>query len=395
MVTGQRKHLEPEMAPEAPTPQPHLPRFGNRRWRWLDERLGLSALSYPVPTHANSFWYTLGGITLFGFGFLIVTGIYLAQFYHPHPAQARESVIAIRDVAPLGDFVRSLHVWLASLVTITAFLHLLRVFVTASYKRPREVNWLVGVALLAVTLGFVFTGSILRWDQEAWEALQHNREAAALLGNIGTWFTAEFAASVPILERLYLAHVSLLPVLFFLLLVVHFFLVKRHGISARPVVADAGKAPGGIVPPQQLRGRFNDHLRMMAGYGLITLALASVLAVIFPAEIGAVTDPTVEVTKPAWMFYWLYAFEGPFGVSGILYAGILVFGLLLLIPFLDFRPWRSPGRRRVPLAVAALVLIGMVVLSLYVWLSPTQEHIEDVSRIDWPAPVAVEAGEWG
>ncbi len=101
-------------------------------WRWLDERLGVSALSYPVPDHANSLWYTLGGITFVGFIVLILTGVYLAQFYHPHPAQARESVLYIRDVAPIGDLVRGIHVWLASLVMLTAFLHLLRVFATDS-----------------------------------------------------------------------------------------------------------------------------------------------------------------------------------------------------------------------------------------------------------------------
>ena len=89
-------------------------------------------MSYPVPDHANSLWYTLGGITFVGFIVLILTGVYLAQFYHPHPAQARESVLYIRDVAPIGDLVRGIHVWLASLVTLTAFLHLLRVFATDS-----------------------------------------------------------------------------------------------------------------------------------------------------------------------------------------------------------------------------------------------------------------------
>lgn len=346
-------------------------------WAWLDERLGVSALTYSVPAHANSLWYTLGGITFVGFVFLILTGIYLAQFYHAHPAQARASVLYIENAAPLGDLVRGVHVWLATLVTITALAHLVRVFLTASYKRPREINWLVGVALLAVTLGFVFTGSVLRWDQEAWEALQHNTEAAALIGNLGTWFTPEFAASTPILERLYLSHISLLPALLFVLLVLHFFLVKKHGISALPSQADVGEAPSGILPREELRGRYSEHLREMAGYGLVLLALAGALAVIFPPAIGEGADPTMEITKPAWMFYWLYAFEGPFGVRGILYAVLIFFGLLVLVPFVDVTRWRSPQRRRVMLAIGALVVLAMVALSLYVWLTPTAEHLEE------------------
>lgn len=356
-------------------------RTGGGLWGWLDERLGLSALSYPVPTHANFIWYTLGGITFIGFVFLILTGIYLAQFYHPHPAEARESVLYIQDAAPLGDLVRGIHVWLATLVTITAFLHLLRVLATGSYKRPREVNWLVGVALLAVTLGFVFTGSVLRWDQEAWEALQHNIEAAELFGNLGTWFTPEFAAVVPILQRLYLTHISLLPVLLFILFVLHFFLIKKHGISALPAQADAGEAPGGVLPKERLNGSYREHLRKMAGYGLALLALAGILTVIFPPAIGEAADPTMEVTKPAWMFYWLYAFEGPFGVRGILYAGVIFFVLLALVPFIDFTPWRSPRRRRIVLAVASVVVLAMIALSLYVWLSPVEEHLEEASLL--------------
>jgi ubiquinol-cytochrome c reductase cytochrome b subunit len=364
-----------------PRPQASPARTESSFWGWLDERLGVSALTYPVPAHANSIWYTLGGITFVGFLVLILTGIYLAQFYDAHPAQARDSVLYIRDVAPLGDFIRGVHVWVASLVTITAFLHLLPVFATASYKRPREANWLIAVALLAVTLGFVFTGLVLRWDQEAWEALQHNTEVAELLGNLGTWFTAEFARSTPILERLYLTHISLLPVLLFILLVLHFFLIKKHVISALPAQADAGEAPGGVLPKERLSARYREHLRKMAGYGLTLLGLAGILVVIFPPAIGAVADPSMEVTKPAWMFYWLYAFEGPFGVRGILYAAIIFFGLLVLVPFVDFSPWRSPGRRRVALAVAVVVLLAMVALSLYVWLTPSQEHLEEASRL--------------
>ena len=368
MATEQSASLYPGAAPG---------RTGGGIWGWLDERLGLSALAYPVPPHANSLWYTLGGITFVGFVFLILTGIYLAQFYHPHPADARASVLYIQDAAPLGDLVRGIHVWLATLVTITALLHLLRVFATGSYKRPRELNWLVGVALLAVTVGFVFTGSVLRWDQEAWEAIQHNIEAAAFLGNLGTWFTPEFAANVPILERLYLTHISLLPALLFVFFVLHFFLVKKHGISALPAQADAGEAPGGVVPATRLTGRYRDHLRQMAGYGLLLIGLAGMLAVVFPPAIGETADPSVEITKPAWMFYWLYAFEEPFGVRGILFAGIIFFGLLILIPFVDRAPWRSPRRRRLMLAIGALVAAALVALSLYVWLTPTQEHLEE------------------
>lgn len=272
--------------------------------RALDERLGLAALRYHVPTHANTLWYTLGGITFLGIIVLVITGVWLAQYYNPDPVGARASVLFIQNRAPLGDVVRGIHVWTTYLVVITAALHLIRVFVTASYKIPREANWLVGLALLALLLfGGVFTGTILRWDQEAYEAMVHNMEAANLLGAIGGFFSHGFTTSVAMLPRLYVAHVSIAPLLLALLLVVHFFLVKVHGISPTPAQADAGETPGGRLPKERQTARYTTHLRLMVGYGLALLGLAGFLGVLFPQPIGPAPDPTIEVTKPPFVFY--------------------------------------------------------------------------------------------
>jgi len=177
----------------------------------LRERFGLDGLAYPVPEYANSIGYLLGGITLAGFLILFVTGIYLAQFYHPHPADAHASVVAIITGVPIGDLVRSVHFWTAQIVTLTVLLHMLRVLFSGSYKRPREVNWYVGLGLLAVTLGLVFSGSVLKFDQEGLEALQHNSEAAEVIGALGGWFSAEFSRTVPLLTRLFDA-LTLVPI---------------------------------------------------------------------------------------------------------------------------------------------------------------------------------------
>ena len=107
---------------------------------WLADRLGVSALRYAVPSHALTFWYTLGGITFVGIVVQVLTGLWLAQYYNPGTAGARESVIYIQNIATLGDVVRGIHVWAAYLVVSTAVLHLLRIVVTAAYKVPREVN---------------------------------------------------------------------------------------------------------------------------------------------------------------------------------------------------------------------------------------------------------------
>ena len=343
---------------------------------WLDDRLGLSAIRYAVPAHANTLWYTLGGITFIGIVVLILTGVWLGQYYNPDPTGARESVIFIQNEVPLGDVIRGIHTWTAYLVVITAALHLIRVFVTASYKIPREVNWLVGLALLGLLLfGAVFSGTILRWDQEAYEAMVHNMEAVTILGGLGGFFSDAFTTSVSMLARLYITHVSVVPLLILLLLIAHIFLIKHHGISPTPAQAEAGEAPGGRLPKEKQTGHYPTHLRLMVGYGLALLGIAGMLGVVFPQPIGPAPDPTLEVTKPPFVFYWLYPFENWFGVSGIIYAAVVVFGLLAILPFVD-RSSRYSLRRRPIVAALGLVLLVMVLaLSVMTALAPTARHL--------------------
>ncbi len=342
-----------------------------RFWEVLDERLGLSALSYPVPEHANTLPYMLGGITLFGFVILILTGIYLTQYYNPDPGQAHDSIIYIVQRAPLGDFLRGIHYWTSSLVMITVLLHLLRIFFTGAYKRPREANWLVGVSLLAITIGFIFTGTLLKWDQEAYEAMLHNMAFSQLLGGMGTWFSQSFTLSVPMLARLYAVHIAALPALFLILIAGHLMLVKYHGISPRPT-AEARAGTWG----KEGAGRFSAHLRRMGGYGLWLLVLAGALALIWPAPLGYAPVPGAEVTKPPWIFLWLYAFENWVGTAGLLWPPLALFTLLALVPFLERSPYLAPRRRPVALALGTVLLSLLIWLSLNVALTPPMSHIQ-------------------
>ena len=346
-----------------------------RAWQAIDERLGISALAYPVPAHAHGIGYILGGITFFGFVILAVTGVWLAQFYHPTPATARESVVYIMNVAPLGDVVRGIHFWVANIVMATILLHMGRVFVTGSYKRPREANWLIGLGLLGVTLGLIFTGTVLKWDQEGYEALTHNVEAGDLLGAIGFWFSSDFTASLPIIGRLYIAHIIILPAIGFLLLIAHFLLVKRHGISSRPAEADAA-LEGGPVPARG-GSTFTAHLVRMTGFGLIMLAVATVLSLVSPAGLGPRPIPGTETTKPPWMFLPFYPFEDWFGLAALLWVPALLFGALALLPFVDRSQYRSPRRRRVVIGIGALVAVGLVALVVYAAVTVPQAHVQE------------------
>lgn len=343
----------------------------NSFWKVIDERLGLGGISYPVPEHANTLPYVLGGITLFGFIILAVTGVLMAQFYNPDPANAHNSVIYIITQVPFGDFIRSVHFWTANLVFITILLHLIRVFVTGSYKRPREANWLVGLGLLGVTMGFVFTGTVLKWDQEAVEALAHNQEIGELLGLWGVWFTQQFTLSVPILTRLYIGHLTLLPAAFVLLIITHIYLIKQLGISPQA----AAEATSGPPTKNQGRARFSEHIQRMIGYGLLLFVVAGGLALLFPAVLGQAGVPGEEVTKPLWMFLPFYPMEDLFGIQGLLGGSALVFILLALVPFVDRSKWLSPRKRTWIIIIGSIILLALIILGIVAGVSQPAPHL--------------------
>ena len=342
------------------------PGAGRRALDAIDERLGLTALQYPVPEHANTLAWSLGGLTAASLVILIVTGLVLTQFYNPVPEVANQSVREIITGVWGGSFIRGTHYWAAQAMYVLAGLHLLRVFVDGSYKRPREGNWLVGVGLFALTVGALFTGTILKWDQEAFEALGHNLEIGRALGGLGFWFSTEFSRNVPILLRLYVAHVAILPLLLVALFVVHAALIKRHGISPHPRVPDA---------PAEPREPFTHHLRRIGAFGLVLLGVLGVLAVLWAPGIGPTPVEGIEVTKPLWMFLWYFPLEEWFGVSAILWAVLVLCALLVAVPFLDRGPERHWRRRPFMTAGMLLVVATMVVLTMLALFGSGAEHV--------------------
>ncbi|NMR19396.1 cytochrome bc complex cytochrome b subunit [Cellulomonas fimi] len=332
------------------------------RWRRavdaVDERMGLKALAYEVPEHANNLGWSLGALTAISFFTLLVTGIYIAQWYNPMPELANQSVRTIMSSVPLGSFVRGLHYWAAQAMYVLALLHMVRVFSHGSFKRPREGNWIVGASMLLLTFLAVFTGTVLKWDQEGFEALTHNIEVAELVGGLGVWFTGNLAPEVPILLRLYTAHAVIIPGLILALFVIHALLVKRHKISPHPEIP--APAREGVAP-------FTEHLKRAGAFGLVLLGVLAVLAVLIPPILGPTPVEGIEVTRPMWMFWWFFPFEGWFGVASVGVIMAVVFGLLFLVPFLDRGPKRRWRDRKVAVTVLALIAVGMLVISVYVW----------------------------
>lgn len=339
----------------------------------IDDRLGIKALEYPVPEHANSLAWSLGGVTACAFGVLVVTGILLVQFYSPVPESANQSVRdLVTDVWGMR-FVRSLHFWAAQAMYVTAVLHLIRVYVTGSYKRPREGNWLVGVAMFGLVLLALFTGTVLKWDQEGFEALGHNVELGALLGGVGIWFSPDFADRVPILVRLYGAHVVIIPGVVVGLMVLHGLLVKRHRISPHPSLPTA--ASGDQAPTDEPTEPFTHHLRRIAAFGLVLLGALGVLAVLFPPAVGPAPVEGLEITKPPWNFWWMFTLENWIGLPGILYGGAALFLLLAAVPFVDRNPHRSWRDRPVAMGLGALVLVVLAVLTVLMMFTTAQTHL--------------------
>ena len=339
----------------------------------VDDRLGIRALEYPVPEHANNLAWSLGGVTAFAFVLLIVTGVLLVQFYAPTPESANGSVRDMVTSVWGMRFVRGVHFWAAQAMYVTAALHLVRVFFTGSYKRPREGNWLIGVAMFGLIIFALFTGTVLKWDQEGFEALGHNIEIAALLGGAGVWFSPDFASRVSILVRLYGAHVVIIPGMILVLFTLHALLVKRHRISPHPHLTADDEADQ--APAAEPTEPFTHHLRRVAAFGLVLTGILGVLAVLRPPPVGPPPVEGLEVTKPPWNFWWMFTLENWVGLSGILYGGGALFLLLVILPFVDRNPHRFWRNRPVAMTISLVVVFTVAALTVLMAFTTPQTHL--------------------
>src|SRR3982751_3151972 len=209
---------------------------------WIDERTSLSgALRWvmfrKVPKGTNWF-YTLGSATMFAFLSQAVTGVFLAMYYTPSPTQAYESARHITNDVFLGEFVRGMHKWGASVMVILIFLHMARTFFFGAYKYPRELNWVIGVVLVILTFVMALTGYLLPFDQRSlWATVVANNITASgpLVGPyLGDFLRAgpEFGATT--LSRFYSIHMLLVPGAIAALIGAHLYLVAKLGTTAPP-----------------------------------------------------------------------------------------------------------------------------------------------------------------
>jgi ubiquinol-cytochrome c reductase cytochrome b subunit len=307
----------------------------------VDARLGHRAalravLAYPVRGGA-SWGHALGVVLVALFLVECLTGAILAAYYSPSVTDAWASVAYIETRVAGGRVVRGLHHFTTGAMVIVAGLHAAHVVLRGAYKAPREPNWWVGLALLALVLAYPLTGYTLLWDQLGYWA---SKVRTGILGTVP--LVGGFLKDLAIggndhgnltLTRTYALHVLVLPALTFGLIVLHVALFRRSGYTPPP----------GREAAEPYRAR-------QAAYDLtlsaVTLGAVLALAAAFGAPLEAPADPTANyLARPEWYFLPLFQllkyFDGPLQVVGTVVIPGAVAAFLLALPLLD----RSPDRR--------------------------------------------------
>jgi menaquinol-cytochrome c reductase cytochrome b subunit len=225
-----------------PTPKEQAVEGAASAIGWLDERTGatpwLRWLLYRKVPKGTNWYYTLGSATLFAFLSQAVTGVFLAMYYEPDATRAYESASRISNEVFLGEFVRGMHKWGASVMIILIFLHMGRTFFFGAYKYPRELNWVIGVVLLVLTLAMGLTGYLLPFDQRSFWATVVAVNINASGPIVGPYLAdflragAEFGPTT--IARFYALHMLAIPGLIVALIFAHLYLVTKLGTTAPP-----------------------------------------------------------------------------------------------------------------------------------------------------------------
>jgi len=344
---------------------------------WVERRTGFVSmtknfLTEDVPGGA-SYWYVFGSATLFAMIVQIVTGIFLTFFYAPSAMTAWESTKYIYD-HPLQHTVLSIHYWGASAMIALVFLHLLQVVIWGAYKSPREIQWIVGVLLLLVTMVLGLTGYLLPWDMDAYFASQVAINLTLNVPFIGGWIQQFVQDGTTMgtltINRFFGLQVWLMPAVLVALVGAHLTIFRWNGPAGPPV-----------EDPRPLRkGRFwPDQLFMDTVASLLVLIGIVALASFWPPFLDVKADPTVQFTPyPAWYFLDLFGLlnlvPGNYEIVGAIIIPGIATTLLIFLPWIDRSTTRVLGSRKFILWLLGVSLAIIWWLTIWSQLSIMQKQ---------------------
>src|SRR5699024_4451650 len=313
---------------------------------WIDERIDITPIwrdiaDHEVPEHVNpahhfsAFVYCFGGLTFFVVVIQILSGMFLTMYYVPDIENAWKSVYYLQTEVAHGQIVRGMHHWGASVVVVMLLLHTMRVFFQGAYKKPRELNWMVGVLIFFVMLGLGFTGYLLPWDNKAYFATQVGLEIAEQVPFIGGQLKTLLAGDADIvgaqtLTRFFAIHVFFLPAALFGLLAAHFILIRRQGIAGPlynggkavkkgKVMKFVGDSRNSVESKPNMPKDYSEYRGRTDAFwpnslleewlvGSVFLVGFLSLTLAHPSPLEGVADPTdaAYIPLPDWYFLFLY-----------------------------------------------------------------------------------------
>jgi quinol-cytochrome oxidoreductase complex cytochrome b subunit len=333
--------------------------------------------------------FRLGLISTYLLFIETITGIFLMIWYAPSPDRAYSDMIRILSLVPFGQFMRDLHRLGAEMMVITVTLHMVRTYLTGSYKAPRQFTWFTGVILLVVTLFLSFSGYLLPWDQLAFWAVTIGTSMAEAVPPKLVGETVNLLArgapdiSANGLLRFYLLHVFFLPAVLVLFFFVHYYKVVHFGISLPADEEEVGQDTANKIPADR-RVYFLPDVALDESMFLLAFTTICIVitAFFFQAPLESIANPqsTPLHTVAPWYFYWL---QGLLKIADKTIAGVILPGVLLVllmaIPYLDMNPSRRAKDRKV--AIISGVIAGVIML-IWSWMGTPSYAVQAAPAIE-------------
>lgn len=333
--------------------------------------------------------FRLGLLSTYLFFLETITGIYLMIWYAPSPERAYTDMIRLLSNVPFGQFMRDLHRLGAEGMVAIVTAHMVRTYLTGSYKAPRQFTWFTGVILLVLTLFLSFSGYLLPWDQLAfWAVTIGTSMAEAVPPQVVGETVNMLARGAPDigangLLRFYLLHVLFLPLILFLFFFVHYYKVILYGISLPANEEEVGQDTAKKVPADRrvyyLPDVFLDEATFLIGF---TTIMVGVVVFYFQAPLESIANPqsTPLHTVAPWYFYWL---QGLLKIADKMIAGVILPGvllvLLMLIPYLDPNPSRRIRDRKI--AIISGIVAGVVMI-IWSWMGTPYYAVQGAPAVE-------------